>query len=132
MLAWIDSARWRGWLLPWLPDRSVEALGDAYFSADPERAPWRSMTGEWVYTDDEDEEVRLERFLSRVTVAGATGRLALSDTGRMSWCWEVHPGDADAARVAALAELVRADLTIERRVSAGKAAPARRRKGRKS
>lgn len=127
MLAWIDSARWRGWLLPWLPDRSVEALGDAYFSSDPERAPWRSMTGEWVYTDDENEEVRLERFLARVTVAGATGRLALSDTGRMSWCWELYPGDVPPA----LEELVRADLTIERRVSAGKAAP-KRRKGRKS
>lgn len=114
VLAWLDGSRWRGWIIPWFPDASMEAIGALYFTEDPERAPWQAQSGEFVYTNDADEFVRLDRHRRTVAVDGRRGAMALSDAAAMSWCWEEAPPD-DVAIRAALAAI--ADDLVETRTS---------------
>lgn len=133
VLAWIDGAEWRGWIVPWLPDASLEELEWIYFPADDPGSgtpPWRSVSGEWIITDEEDETVRLERHRATVFDPNASDEIqrlsvALNDTGGMAWCWEEIPDEATAIPEK-LAELVRAGDAVAaprgRRTRRGKAA----------
>jgi len=117
VLAWVDGARWRGWLVPWFPDASMEHLSRVYFEDEPERAPYATASGEFCIIDDEDEIVRLERHRKPVVINGERGALALTDSGRMAWCWEEAPADGLADALA----LTRDDFTpAAKRGKAGK------------
>lgn len=101
ILAWVDGRRWRGWLIPWFPDRSMERIAESYYAApdgEPERAPWQATCGTWDMRDDDEAPVTLERHRKMVTIPAGRGFLALSDAAEMGWCWEpVAFGDIAAS-----------------------------------
>lgn len=105
VLAWLDGSRWRGWLVPWLPDESLEEIGRVYFAEEADRAPWQSQSGEWEFKNDADEVVRIDRHRKPVQVRGARGHVPLSDAGNMAWCWEEAEDAPKAALDAALDRL---------------------------
>ena len=132
VLGLVDGRRWRGWLVPWFPDRSMEQIGATYYDAadegEPERAPWQATCGTWDMRDDDEAPVTLERHRRMVTVPAGRGFLALNDSAEMGWCWEeVRRGDVSATEAgAAMLALndVAADVAL--------VAPKKARKGRKS
>jgi hypothetical protein len=99
ILGLVDGRRWRGWLVPWLPDASMVAIGAQYFGdAEPERMPSQAQSGEWEYRDDGDEWVTLQRHRRTVAVGARRGTLALNDGADMAWCWDEVPLTDDMRR----------------------------------
>ena len=105
VLGLVDACRWRGWLVPWFTDASMERIATAYFEDDPERGTWQAQSGEWICFDDDGEQVRLDRHRKTVVVNGRRGTIALTDSDQMSWCWEEAP-ESRAELAAALEQVV--------------------------
>lgn len=83
-----------GWVVPWLPDVSMDALQHLYTNEDqPDAAPHMTVAGTWVArVDEEDVELRRRRML----VAGS--RVPVTDVAPLGFCWVIvgRPADYEA------------------------------------